>query len=114
MGPRGRGTSLARHLCYGTRPAGARAGPNPPWQWLAPCGAMRYVSAYQGISGPRGGRAKGGDMSRAGQQGVTPSILDRLIDPESAGTEWRHGYGIDQLLEVVRRDLEDLLNTRQS
>jgi type VI secretion system protein ImpF len=49
-----------------------------------------------------------------GQPGVMPSILDRLIDPQSSGTEWRQGYGTNQLLEVVRRDLEDLLNTRQS
>jgi type VI secretion system protein ImpF len=53
-------------------------------------------------------------MPDANQQGLMPSILDRLIDPESAGTEWRHGYGINRLLEVVRRDLEDLLNTRQT
>jgi type VI secretion system protein ImpF len=43
-------------------------------------------------------------------QGLMPSILDRLTDPDSAGTEARHGYGLD----VIRRDLEDLLNTRVS
>ena len=43
-----------------------------------------------------------------------PSILDRLIDPQSGGTEWRHGYGVEQVLDVVRRDLEDLLNTRRT
>lgn len=43
-----------------------------------------------------------------------PSVLDRLIDPESAGTAWRRGYGIQQIVQVVQRDLEDLLNTRQS
>ena len=48
------------------------------------------------------------------QQGVMPSLLDRLIDPHSGGTEWRHGYGVEQVLDVVRRDLEDLLNTRQT
>ncbi|MCC6418652.1 MAG: type VI secretion system baseplate subunit TssE [Gemmataceae bacterium] len=53
-------------------------------------------------------------MADAHQQGVMPSILDRLIDPQSTGTEWRHGYGVNQLIEVVRRDLEDLLNTRQT
>src|SRR5271165_2728401 len=51
-------------------------------------------------------------MSRT--PGVMPSILDRLIDPLSAGTEARYGYGVEQLLDVVRRDLEDLLNTRQT
>jgi type VI secretion system protein ImpF len=48
------------------------------------------------------------------QQGLMPSILDRLIDPEAGGTAWRHGYGLEQMVEAVRRDLEDLLNTRQS
>jgi type VI secretion system protein ImpF len=47
-------------------------------------------------------------------QSLEPSLLDRLIDPDSGGTAWRHGYGIEQMVEVVRRDLEDLLNTRQS
>ncbi|MGE3803100.1 MAG: type VI secretion system baseplate subunit TssE [Gemmataceae bacterium] len=48
------------------------------------------------------------------QQGLMPSLLDRLIDPESIGTNWRHGYGIAQMVDVVRRDLEELLNTRES
>lgn len=43
-----------------------------------------------------------------------PSIIDRLIDPESGGTAWRRGYGIEQMMDCVRRDLEELLNTRQS
>ncbi|MFL5246126.1 MAG: type VI secretion system baseplate subunit TssE [Gemmataceae bacterium] len=47
-------------------------------------------------------------------QGLMPSILDRLIDPDSRGTAWRHGYGVDQMVEAVQRDLEELLNTRQS
>jgi type VI secretion system protein ImpF len=46
--------------------------------------------------------------------GLMPSILDRLIDPESQGTAWRQGYGIEQMVEAVQRDLEELLNTRQS
>lgn len=48
------------------------------------------------------------------EQGLTPSLLDRLIDADSAGTSWRRGYGIEQMVEVVQRDLEELLNTRQS
>jgi type VI secretion system protein ImpF len=48
------------------------------------------------------------------EQGLMPSILDRLIDPETAGTSWRRGYGIDQMVAAVHRDLEELLNTRQS
>jgi type VI secretion system protein ImpF len=43
-----------------------------------------------------------------------PSILDRLIDPDTGGTAWRRGYGIEQMVETVHRDLEDLLNTRES
>ena len=47
-------------------------------------------------------------------QGLMPSILDRLVDPDSGGTGWRRGYGVEQMIDAVRRDLEDLLNTRQS
>jgi type VI secretion system protein ImpF len=45
--------------------------------------------------------------------GLLPSVLDRLTDAESAGTEFRQGYSVAQMAEVVRRDLEDLLNTRR-
>jgi type VI secretion system protein ImpF len=48
------------------------------------------------------------------QQGLLPSILDRLIDPDTKGTSWRSGYGLQEMVDVVRRDLEDLLNTRQT
>jgi type VI secretion system protein ImpF len=43
-----------------------------------------------------------------------PSIVDRLIDPESGGTSWQRGYDERQIAEAVQRDLEDLLNTRQT
>ena len=46
--------------------------------------------------------------------GLNPSLLDRLIDADSAGTAWRRGYGVEQMTAAVLRDLEDLLNTRQS
>ncbi len=46
------------------------------------------------------------------ERGVTPSMLDRLIDPSSGGTQFRRGYGIEQMVSVVGRDLEELLNTR--
>src|SRR3954463_8945772 len=53
-------------------------------------------------------------MSRLdNQQGLMPSLLDRLIDPGSEGTAARHGYGIAQVVAAVHRDLEELLNTRQ-
>jgi type VI secretion system protein ImpF len=54
-------------------------------------------------------------MSRLNtNQGLMPSILDRLIDAESEGTSWLRGYTPRQMLEAVRRDLEDLFNTHQS
>jgi type VI secretion system protein ImpF len=46
--------------------------------------------------------------------GLQPSILDRLIDPESAGTAILVGYDERKMLAAVRRDLEELLNTRQT
>lgn len=51
-------------------------------------------------------------MASEVQQGLMPSILDRLIDPDSKGTEPQPWYNLDRMLQVVRRDLEDLLNTR--
>jgi type VI secretion system protein ImpF len=54
-------------------------------------------------------------MSRVDpNQALMPTVLDRLIDPDSGGTAWRRGYGVEQMVQVVQRDLEDLLNTRQS
>jgi type VI secretion system protein ImpF len=46
-------------------------------------------------------------------QGILPSILDRLIDPASGGTRSRPGFTPEQMEDAVLRDLEDLLNTRQ-
>jgi type VI secretion system protein ImpF len=48
------------------------------------------------------------------QEGLMPSVLDRLIDPQSAGTAARHGYSLEQIEAAVRRDVEELLNTHQS
>lgn len=45
------------------------------------------------------------------QRGLQPSLLDRLLDPESAGTAILAGYTVDKMYAAVRRDLEDLLNT---
>ncbi len=47
-------------------------------------------------------------------QSLMPSILDRLIDPGSSGTRARPGYTVEDIIRVVRRDLEDLLNTRHT
>jgi type VI secretion system protein ImpF len=48
------------------------------------------------------------------QQTLMPSVLDRLIDPESGGTAARRGYSVELAVDAVRRDLEDLLNTRRT
>jgi type VI secretion system protein ImpF len=42
-----------------------------------------------------------------------PSVLDRLIDPDSHSGA-RTGYDLRQMTDAVRADLEELLNTRQS
>lgn len=47
-------------------------------------------------------------------QGLMPSILDRLIDPDSGGTAQRRGYSVQQVMDSVRRDVEELLNCRAS
>jgi type VI secretion system protein ImpF len=47
-------------------------------------------------------------------QGISPSLLDRLTDPDPDGKARRHGYGVEQMTATVLRDLDDQLNTRQS
>ena len=46
--------------------------------------------------------------------GLLPSLKDRLIDPESMGTLAQPGYSLTEVLDSVRDDLEELLNTRRS
>jgi|RhiMethySRZTD1v2_1073278.scaffolds.fasta_scaffold867599_1 type VI secretion system protein ImpF len=46
------------------------------------------------------------------QVGLLPSIVDRLVDPESRGTVARPGYSMEQMARAVQEDLERLLNTR--
>jgi type VI secretion system protein ImpF len=46
------------------------------------------------------------------QERLMPSVLDRLIDPDP-GARGR-GYTVEQMFAAVQRDLEELLNTRQS
>ncbi len=46
-------------------------------------------------------------------QALVPSVLDRLMDPDSSGTVARRGYSIEQIVNAVRRDLEEILNTRR-
>lgn len=43
-----------------------------------------------------------------------PTILDRLIAPEAFDGGPSLGFRLNNVIESVRRDLEDLLNTRQS
>lgn len=47
-------------------------------------------------------------------RGLTPSVLDRLIDPDAAWMGSQRGYSPRQMIESVRRDLEDLLNTHEA
>jgi type VI secretion system protein ImpF len=47
-------------------------------------------------------------------QGLLPSVVDRLIDPESQGTSWQRGYDMEQMIDAIRRDLEELLNAHPS
>lgn len=54
-------------------------------------------------------------MSRfAAKQRLGPSLLDRLTDPEAQGTQAQPGYSVSQMTNSVLRDLECLMNTRQS
>jgi type VI secretion system protein ImpF len=46
--------------------------------------------------------------------GLLPSLKDRLLDPGSMGTKGHPGYSLVQILESVREDLDELLNTRSS
>ncbi len=52
-----------------------------------------------------------GDLRKIG---MMPSVLDRIIDPSSLGTQARPGFSVEDLVASVRRDVEDLLNTRQN
>ncbi|QEL19459.1 type VI secretion system baseplate subunit TssE [Limnoglobus roseus] len=42
---------------------------------------------------------------------LTPSVFDRLTDPEAGGPGLRIGYTLSQMMTAVRIDLEELLNT---
>lgn len=46
--------------------------------------------------------------------GLMPSVLDRIIDPGSLGTRENPGFSLPGLVSSVRRDVEELLNTRQN
>ncbi len=48
----------------------------------------------------------------ADEEQLLPSILDRLVDPESRGTVGRPGYSVAQMALAIQQDLELLLNSR--
>ena len=50
-------------------------------------------------------------MARPAAQGLMPSILDRLADPDVAGDNLLQGFTPAQMMASIRRDLEDLFNT---
>lgn len=43
-----------------------------------------------------------------------PSLVDRLIDPEAQGTNEQPWYDGASMIAAINRDLNDLLNTRQT
>ncbi|MGL5095401.1 MAG: type VI secretion system baseplate subunit TssE [Planctomycetia bacterium] len=54
-------------------------------------------------------------MTQRGEpiQGFLPTVFDRLADPDAGLAGRRPGFSLEQLLAALRRDLENLLNTRQ-
>ena len=56
-------------------------------------------------------------MARTNQITLIPSVLDRLIDNDpdhSTEPEWARAQGVFELRDTVKRDLESLLNSRQT
>ena len=47
-------------------------------------------------------------------QGLMASVLDRLIDPGTAGTDAQPGYNLSQMMESVHRDLHASVRTNVS
>ncbi len=45
---------------------------------------------------------------------MMPSFLDRLIDAGTEASFINFGYSMEQIIDSVRTDMEELLNTRQS
>ncbi len=48
------------------------------------------------------------------QTAILPSVWDRLGDPDSRGTLARPWYDAATMIDRIRRDLNDLLNTRRT
>jgi type VI secretion system protein ImpF len=53
-------------------------------------------------------------MARDTQPGLTPSLLDRFLDPAFQRGDPLRGFSLSEMADAVRRDLEELLNTRRS
>jgi type VI secretion system protein ImpF len=53
-------------------------------------------------------------MARDNQPSLAPSLLDRFIEPAFHGGAPLRGFTVAEVADAVRRDLEDLLNTRLS
>ena len=53
-------------------------------------------------------------MPRDEQPRLMPSVLDRLIDAGLEGAAPQPWYGVGQMVDAVQRDLEELLNTRET
>jgi len=45
---------------------------------------------------------------------ILPSVWDRLCDPDSRGTVARPWYDVATMIDRIRSDLNDLLNTRRT
>jgi type VI secretion system protein ImpF len=48
------------------------------------------------------------------QQPLMPSLLTRLLDPDSLRHVSQPGFGLQNITDSVRFDMEDLFNTRRS
>ncbi|MCY2949235.1 MAG: type VI secretion system baseplate subunit TssE [Planctomycetota bacterium] len=74
---------------------------------------MPVAAEYEGLMrgyGP-GCIMEAGDLRKLG---LMPSVLDRMINPDSLGTRTNPGFTIAELITAVRRDVEELFNTRQN
>jgi len=47
-------------------------------------------------------------------ENLAPSIIDRLTDASVDASYESYGYSVEELIAAVSRDLEELLNTRQT
>lgn len=53
-------------------------------------------------------------MAAASNRDLLPSFIDRLIDAGRSDSSGPVVYTLEQMIDTVRADLEELLNTRQS